>query len=196
MAQTYSGKDGPPRTRGWWPLAIGLVCLLLLAPASFGGGVWVGVHRGMGVLQDGRWADSTSRLLQADTAYVVLAPDPSTSLSTGQPCGALDPSGTLMPFTDSSSSTTINDVSTRWSFTTRAAGSYRLQCEGASFRVATQDKVDGLGKNIGVPVLVGLGGAVLFGLLGLGLVIFAIVRLVSTSGERRRWAQSQPPSGW
>ena len=53
-------------------------------------------------------------------------------------------------------------------------------------------RIDGLGHDIGIPVLLGLGGALVFGLLGLALIIFAIVRLVSTSGERRRWARAEP----
>lgn len=195
MNDGYSAPTRPPRTRGWWPLAIGLICLLILAPASLGLGIWTGVRSGLGALQDGRWTTTAPQPLDASTRYVLLASRGTDPVGAGTRCGALDPSGQFIRFV-SSSGTTINDDSEAAAFTSTTAGSYRLDCGSASFRVATRANIDGLGHDIGIPVLLGFGGAAVFGLLGLALVIFAIVRLVSSSGERRRWAQRGQPSQW
>ena len=196
MDDRYVDPTRPPRTRGWWPLAIGLICLLILAPASLGLGIWTGVRSGLHALQDGRWTATAPQRLDASTRYVVLAPrGASDRVGAGTRCGALDPSGQFIRFVGSSGTTISNDAEAA-AFTSTAAGSYRLDCGSASFRVATQKKIDGLGHDIGIPVLLGFGGAAVFGLLGLALVIFAIVRLVSSSGERRRWTQGGRPNRW
>ena len=189
MTDGYAAPVRPPRTRGWWPLAIGLVLVLVLAPGALGLGVWSGVRNGLGALQDGRWTATVPQRLDASTAYVLLASRGTDPVGSAARCGAIDPSGRFIRFVSSSGSTINNDAEAA-AFTSSAAGSYRLDCGSASFRVATKKRIDGLGHDIGIPVLLGLGGAVVFGLLGLALIIFAIVRLVSTSGERRRWASS------
>ncbi|MBO1753626.1 hypothetical protein [Allobranchiibius sp. CTAmp26] len=196
MDDHYVDPARPPRTRGWWPLGIGLVCLLILAPGSLGLGIWLGVRSGLGVLQDGRWTASAPQPLAASTRYVLLASrGAADQVGAGTRCGALDPSGQFIRFVSSTGTTISNDAEAA-AFTSTTAGSYRLDCGNASFRVATRAKIDGLGHDIGIPVLLGFAGAAVFGLLGLALVIFAIVRLVSSSGERRRWAQGGQQSRW
>ncbi|MBO1766007.1 hypothetical protein [Allobranchiibius sp. GilTou38] len=196
MNDHYVDPAGPPRTRGWWPLGIGLVCLLILAPGCLGLGIWTGVRSGLDALQHGRWTASAPQRLEASTRYVLLASrGTADQIGAGARCGALDPSGQFIRFVSSSGST-IDDDTEAAAFTSTTAGSYRLDCGDASFRVATQSRIDGLGHDIGIPVLLGFAGAAVFGLLGLALVIFAIVRLVSSSGERRRWTQSGAPNQW
>ncbi|MDQ2850369.1 MAG: hypothetical protein M3Y49_06480 [Actinomycetota bacterium] len=194
MAQNYGGFDArnaaPPPTRGWWPLAIGLVCMFILAPAAFGVGIWLGVHRGMDTFQTGDWTASSPQSLDASTAYVVFASGDISGQSQIR-CGATDPAGTFIPFTFSSGSVSINQQTEQATFTTTAAGSYTLECGDVTLRAISQAQMNNLGKDIGVPLIVGIGIAVVLGVLGLILTIVAIVRLVSSSNRRKQWQQSQ-----
>lgn len=181
-----------PPTRGWWPLAIGLVCMLVLAPLCFGAGLWFGVNRGLSAFQGGDWTTSTSKQLDAATSYVVFGAH-GTSTQSQARCGAVAPSGTFISFASSSGSVTLNDQSEVGTFTTSTAGNYRLECGDISLKVIGQKQVDGLGKNIGIPVVIGLGSAALLGLLGLILTIVGIVRLVGSGNRRKQWQLAQQP---
>lgn len=196
MAQepgTFDSKHaGPPRTHGWWPLAIGLVCMLLLAPTAFGVGVWLGVHRGTQAFQGGSWTASSPKQLDASTTYVIYAASGVSTQVAGR-CGAVDPAGAFIQFNSSSGNVTVNDQSERGTFTTTTAGSYRLNCGDVSLRVISNKQVEGLGKDIGIPIAVGVGGAALLGLVGLVLTIVGIVRLVGSNNRRKQWQMSQHP---
>lgn len=191
---SYQAPAPAPRTRGWWPLAIGLVCMLLLAPTSFGVGLWVGVHRGTQAFQGDAWSASAPKQLEAATTYVVYAAGDISAQLRGR-CGAVDPAGTFIPFTSSTGNVTVNNQTERGSFTTTAAGSYRLNCGNVSLRVISDKQVAGLGKDIGIPVAVGVGGAIVLGLLGLVLTIVGIVRLVGSNNRRKQWQMAQPQWG-
>lgn len=187
---SYQAPTPAPRTRGWWPLAIGLVCMLLLAPTSFGVGLWLGVHRGTQAFQGGSWTSSAPKQLDGATTYVIYAAN-GVSTRAGDRCGAVDPAGTFIPFTSSSGNVTINDQTEQGSFTTTTAGSYRLNCGDVSLRVISDQQVAGLGKDIGIPIAVGVGGSIVLGLLGLILTIVGIVQLVGSNSRRKQWQMGQ-----
>ena len=192
MTQDFNGfnpkNNDQPRTKGWVLLAIGLVCMVILAPSVFALGVWLGVNRGTDSFKGAPWTSSSPKALNATTSYVVFS-DKNVS-TTGQ-CGAVDPSGAFIAFTSSSTKVTVNDQSELATFTSTSVGEYRLQGGDASLRVVGQQQVDKLAKDVGVPVLVGLGAAVLLGLVGLILTIVGIVRLVSSNGRRKQWQLNQ-----
>ncbi|MEO8850337.1 MAG: hypothetical protein ABI360_01295 [Allobranchiibius sp.] len=192
MTQDFKNFDPSnndrPRTKGWIALAIGLVCMIVLAPSLFAIGVWLGVQNGTDSFKGAPWTTSAPKTLNGATGYVVFS-DKNVS-TTGQ-CGAIDPSGTFIPFTSKTSSVTVNNQSELATFTTKSAGEYRLQCGDASLRVIGQEQADKLAKDVGVPVLIGLGAAVLLGLVGLVLTIVGIVRLVSSNGRRKQWQMDQ-----
>lgn len=201
MSQGYGtfGVTGgtPPKTKGWMALAIGLICMLLLAPASFGAGLWLGVQRGTDALGGEPWTASAPKQLDASKSYVVFADSSLNTQNQGQ-CGALDPAGTKIDFTSSTGNLTINDQSQLGKFTSTTAGAYQLQCGNASLRVIGEAQAQDIAKNVGIPVLVGTGGAVLLGLLGLILTIVGIVRLVSSNSRRKHFQMGQQGGqpGW
>lgn len=198
MSQGYGtfGATGgaPPKTKGWVALTIGLVCMLILAPISFGVGLWLGVQRGSDAFIGPAWTTSAPKQLDAATNYVVFA-DTKVDMPIQGRCGALDPAGTFIDFTSSSGSVTINEQSELASFTSTSAGSYQLQCGGTSLRVIGEAQVQDLAKDVGIPLLVGVGSAVLLGILGLILTIIGIVRLVSSNNRRKQFQLGQQP-GW
>ncbi len=192
-----SGYADPlPPMRGWWALAGALVLLLVLAPGVFGLGVWWSVHDNLGVLQGGRWQTGQTRMFEPDTRYVVFVSSEGANPPLPDNCAVVGPAGARIPVQSyADSSTTVDNNVEYGAFTTREAGSHRLDCGTQSFFVAEKSRVDNLGWSIARPILVALAIAAGLALMGLILLIVAIVRLVSSSGRRREWRNARNPLG-
>lgn len=165
----------PSRTGSIWTLAIGLVALIIIAPASF---FVVAMSNALDLLENADWVYSGDTVTVDDSTFTALAVD-----ETSGSCMLTDASGNEYNLAYSS-------VSDMYSATGLTPGQYVFTCQGYSttpFVILAGD----MEAELVEAVVPGMITASILGVIGLIVTIVGIVKLVKVNGERRLVAMQQ-----
>lgn len=191
-----------PKRRGLALLIVGLVLMILLAPAAFFGGIGVGAYRVVQAVSDAPivQAGGTRHFNQGDKA--VLLPMVGTSSSdsgvnsgstdvTAPECSVTAPDGQSVAVTSESSGTTVDKNRERFaqsgSFTAATAGDYTIDCSGQQVMVLDDSAFSAIGGKMVLPLVIGTIVASIVGITGLVLTIVGGVKLSRSGKERTAW---------
>jgi hypothetical protein len=180
-----------PKRRGLTLTIIGAICMVLLAPAAAGIGIWQGVSHGMSAVNDQPWVspggvvhvtDHARQTILVEGYYAADEPLPS--------CRVIGPSGATTTV-----DTSVARLHMDWSgtsltragtFRPLATGDYQITCSDVRTKVLASSIADDITRRVLVPLGVGLAVAVVVFLIGLVLLIIGILKLVNSGRERSR----------
>ena len=179
-----------PKRRGVWPLVIGLVLMVIVAPVVFFGGVTYAAKHVVDVARDAELVQSGGTVtLDANEKALVMvdvgaAPNSELSVNSDtsvatQSCEVAGPDGVATVDTGFGLSANLNGRSYESAgvYTATSAGAYTVTCAGPAKVLSGADATGLIGGTL-MPAVVGFLLATLAGLVGLGLAILGIVRLV------------------
>ena len=179
-----------PKRRGVWPLVIGLVLMVIVAPVVFFGGVTYAAKHVVNVARDAELVQSGGTVtLDANEKALVMvdvgaAPNSELSVNSDtsvatQTCEVAGPDGVATVDTGFGLSANLNGRSYESAgvYTATSAGAYTVTCAGPAKVLSGADATGLIGGTL-MPAVVGFLLATLAGLIGLGLAILGIVRLV------------------
>ena len=179
-----------PKRRGVWPLVIGLVLMVIVAPVVFFGGVTYAAKHVVDVARDAELVQSGGTVtLDANEKALVMvdvgaAPNSELSVNSDtsvatQTCEVAGPDGVATVDTGFGLSANLNGRSYESAgvYTATSAGAYTVTCAGPAKVLSGADATGLIGGTL-MPAVVGFLLATLAGLVGLGLAILGIVRLV------------------
>lgn len=187
---------------------IGAVLLVILAPAAAVIGILIGVKGGLdNITHAPVVASGQSQHVAAGQDVMLfsyLGPSSggdgvsdSSGTSPAPPgtCQVTDSSGKSIDLTPATSSLRIsrNGASYREAghFTATRDDDYRISCGNHPAMVLDADVTKHLARDIIVPIAVGVGAAIVIGLIGLALLIIGIVRITRSNREMREFDQQQ-----
>ena len=183
-----------PKRRGLWLTIIGAIIMLPVAFGIFIGGTVLGVKNMANLVEEAPVVTAgSSHDFAADTTVAMFGD------GSGSSCSVTDPSGSAVTLDNSAGGSVQEGDSTfnlLGSFTTTDAGAYTIDCgSGVDVSVLSGKDASAVSQKLLMPILVGFGGAALAGLIGLGLLITGIVKLVRSNRERTAWSQQQAYAG-
>lgn len=180
-----------PKRRGLAPTIIGLMLMLVIAPAAAGIGIWLGVSGGMNAVSDTSWVSP------GDTVHVTGTDDQTILVEgrygAGHPlpsCNVSGPGGKPRPVRTGSAGLSMVGGGTAYSragtFTSAGTGDYTIDCSGHRTKVLSSSVANGVRRRVLIPLGIGIGLAILAFAAGVGLLIVGIVKLVNSGHERSR----------
>lgn len=182
-----------PKRRGLWLTIIGAIIMLPVAFAIFLAGTVFGVKNMANLVKEAPVVAAGSTHDFAANTTVAMFGD-----ATGSSCSVTDPAGSPVTVENSTTGSVKEGDSTfnlLGSFTTTDAGAYKIDCGAVDVSVLSGKDAADVSKKLLMPIFVGFGGASLAGLVGLGMLITGIVKLVRSNRERTAWSQQQAYAG-
>lgn len=196
------------RREGVKRMVFGSILAFLIAPGIFVAALVLGITNAVGEFMD---ADSVgpgeSVSLQAGTkmsifVYSDAAPsesgnaDTDTTVLPSQECSVTSPGGqpvALTRDTGADFSSNGDEWSQAYSFTPQTTGDYTVNCGDQSAMVLESGALDGAMRSVGTALVVAFVVPFVIGVLGLGLLIWGIVRYNKTKPAHGGY---QPPAGY
>lgn len=196
-----------PKRRGIPLTVVGAVMLIIIAPACAVIGIVVGVNNTMDAIQDAPIVQ-TGSTYQATAGHTVTVlgftgmhsgsgVSTGTHAGYGPGCQVTSPSGEQVNLTPSSSLTITSDsrrFSASGEFTPQETGEYAISCGGGQAMVLDSSQADDLLKNTFIYAAVGVGTAVVVGIIAIILIVVGIVKINRSGNEMRDYDARQ--AGW
>lgn len=180
-----------PKRRGLALTIIGVMLMLVIAPAATGIGIWLGVSGGMNAVSGTSWVSpgGTVHLTGTDDQTILVEG----RYGAGHPlpsCKVSGPGGQPRPVTTGSAGLSTDRGGTAYSragtFTSAGTGDYTIDCSGHRTKVLNSSVANGVRRRVLIPLGLGIGLGILAFAAGVGLLIVGTVKLVNSGNERRR----------
>ncbi|WP_265443435.1 hypothetical protein [Flexivirga meconopsidis] len=181
-----------PKRRGVALTVIGAVLIVLLAPAALGIGIWRGVVTGLDTInQQPTIPSGGTYSINSGLAARSIMVEGDYAEGLQPKCRVTGPDGASVTVEEATGALSYSSRGTTWTragtFSPTSTGDYRIAC-GRAAKVMDSDVAGQLGRNLALPIGIGIGVAALSFIAGVILLIVGIVKL-SNSGKERRLAQ-------